>query len=66
LIAFWPERQQVSASNNLNEQNGECYKQAVDCDRQAAAEDDPKMKQQFLELTRLWLLLAQRCEFNKA
>jgi hypothetical protein len=25
-----------------------------------------KTKQQFLELKRLWLLLAQRCEFNKA
>jgi hypothetical protein len=24
------------------------------------------VKQQFLELKRLWLLLAQRCEFNKA
>ena len=28
--------------------------------------NDPKVKQQFLELKRLWLLLARRCEFNKA
>jgi hypothetical protein len=32
----------------------------------ADAQNDPKVKQQFLELKRLWLLLAQRCEFNKA
>jgi hypothetical protein len=24
------------------------------------------VKEQFLELKRLWLLLAERCEFNKA
>jgi hypothetical protein len=33
--------------------------------RQADTQDDPKVKQQFLELKRLWLLLAQRCEFNQ-
>jgi hypothetical protein len=37
----------------------------VDCARQADAQNDPKVKQQFLELKRLWLLLTQRCEFNK-
>jgi hypothetical protein len=37
----------------------ECYQQA-DCVQQAEAQNDPKVKKQFLELTRRWLLLA-RC-----
>jgi hypothetical protein len=56
----------MTALNNFNEQVREFYQQAVDCARQADAPNDPKVKQQFLELKRLWLLLAQRCEFNKA
>jgi hypothetical protein len=56
----------MTESNNFNEQVREFYQQAVDCGRQADAQNDQKMKQQFLELKRLWLLLAQRCEFNKA
>jgi hypothetical protein len=65
-VAFSPERQQMTALNDFNEQIREFYQQAVDCERQADAQNDSKMKQQFLELKRLWLLLAQRCEFNKA
>jgi hypothetical protein len=38
----------------------ECYQQAADCVQQAEAQNDPKVKKQFLELTRRWLLLA-RC-----
>jgi hypothetical protein len=56
----------MTALNNFNEQIGEFYQQAVDCGRQANAQNNPKVKQQFLELKRLWLLLAQHCEFNKA
>ena len=56
----------MTALNNFNEQIREFYQHAVDCARQADAQNDPKAKQQFLELKRLWLLLAQRCEFNKA
>jgi hypothetical protein len=54
------------ALNNFNEQIREFYQHAVDCAQQADAQNDPKVKQQFLELKRLWLLLAQRCEFNTA
>jgi hypothetical protein len=36
----------------------ECYQQAARCVQQAEAQDDPKVKKQFLELTRRWLLLA--------
>ena len=45
--------------NSLSEATGEFYQQAEQCARQADAQSDPKMKQQFLELRRLWLLLAQ-------
>jgi hypothetical protein len=34
------------------------YQQAEHCARQADAQTDSKVKQQFLELKRLWLLLA--------
>jgi hypothetical protein len=45
--------------NNLSEQVREWDEQAVQCARQADAQTDPKVKQQFLELKRLWLLLAR-------
>jgi len=45
--------------NNLSEQIRECDEQAVRCARQADAQTDPKVKRQFLELKRLWLLLVQ-------
>jgi hypothetical protein len=38
----------------------ECYQHAADCVQRAEAGNDPKVKKQFLELTRRWLLLA-RC-----
>ena len=56
----------MTALNNLDEQIREYYQQAVDCARQAAGQNDPKVKQQFLELKWPWLLLAQRCESKKA
>jgi hypothetical protein len=37
----------------------ECYQQAAHCVQQAEAQNDPKVKKQFLELTRRWLLLAR-------
>ena len=56
----------MTALNNLSEQIREYYQQVMDCARQADAQDNPKVKQQFLELKRLWLLLSERCESNKA
>ena len=43
----------MTALNNLNEQIREYYQQAVDCARQAGAQNDPKEKQEFLDLKRL-------------
>jgi hypothetical protein len=40
--------------------------QAAHCAWQADIQTDPKVKQQFLELKRLWLLLARRCGFTKS
>jgi hypothetical protein len=45
--------------SNLSEQIREWDEQAVQCALQADAQTDPKVKQQFLELKRLWLLLAR-------
>jgi hypothetical protein len=45
--------------NRIQEIRG-CYQQAANCVQQAEAQNDPKVKNQFLELTRRWLLLA-RC-----
>jgi hypothetical protein len=56
----------MTALNNFNEQIRECYQQAMDCERQADAQNDPKVKQQFLKLKELWLLLAERSRLNKA
>jgi hypothetical protein len=40
----------------------QCYQQAVHCAQQAEAQNDPKVRQQFLELMRRWLLLAHGYE----
>jgi hypothetical protein len=44
----------------------ECCQQATHCVQQAEAQNDPKLKQQLLQLTRLWLLLAQGYEVNES
>jgi len=48
--------------SNHTQKIRECYQQATNCVRQAEAQSDPKVKKQLLELTRLWLLLAQGYE----
>jgi hypothetical protein len=55
----------MTALNNLDEKIREYYQQAGLCAASRCSKRS-KVKQQFLELKRLWLLLAQRCEFNKA
>ena len=51
---------------NHSEEMRECYQQAVHCAQQADAQTDSKVKKQFLELSRLWLLLAHGHELSKA
>jgi hypothetical protein len=51
--------------NNLSEQIRECYRHAEDCARKAAAQTDPKIKADFLDSERRWLVLAQSYEFTE-
>ena len=50
--------------NNLSEQIRECLRHAEDCSRKAAAQTDPNLKDDFLNLERRWLFLARSCEFT--
>jgi hypothetical protein len=66
-FALPPVRRKESAMlNNLSAETREWYQQAVNCARQADAQTDPKVKQQYLELKRLWLLLARSYGFTES
>jgi hypothetical protein len=45
--------------NNWDKQIRDCYRNTVDCAREAADQIDPKTKQNFLDLKRGWLPLAR-------
>ena len=67
LIVLPLERRKERAMlNNRAEQIREWHEQAVYCAQQADARTDPKVKQQFLELKRLWLLLARSYGFTES
>jgi hypothetical protein len=51
--------------NNLNDQIRTCLQHAENCARQAAAQTDPKLKQDFWVLERRWLSLARSYEFTQ-
>ncbi len=51
--------------NNLSAQIRECLRHADDCARQAAAQNCPKLKEDFLDMERRWLLLARSYEFTE-
>ncbi len=51
--------------NNLSEQIRECLRHAEDCARKAAAENDPKLKENFLDMERRWMSLMQSYEFTQ-
>ena len=50
--------------NNL-EQVRECLQHAEHCARQAAAQTNCKLKEDFLEMERRWLFLARSYEFTE-
>jgi hypothetical protein len=52
--------------NNHTQEICECYQQAAHCVQQAEAQTDPKVKKQFLELTRRWLVLARGYVVDKS
>jgi hypothetical protein len=52
--------------HNRTEQIRECFRQAAECAQQSDAQTDPQVKQQFLLLARLWLILADRLDLNSS
>jgi len=51
--------------NNLSNQIRECLQHAEDCARKAAEQTDPKLKEDFLNMERRWLVLAQSYGFTE-
>jgi hypothetical protein len=51
--------------NNVSEQIRECYRRTEDCARKAAAQTDPTLKADFLDLERRWLVLARSYDFTE-
>jgi len=49
----------------LDEQIQECHAHAEDCARKAAAQSDPRLKQDFLDMERRWLSLAKSYELSQ-
>jgi hypothetical protein len=50
---------------SLSEQIRDCYAHAEDCARKAAAQTDPRLKQDFLDMERRWLTLAKSYELSQ-
>jgi hypothetical protein len=51
--------------NNLSGNIRECFQHAEDCARKAAAQTEPRVKQDFLDLEQRWLSLARSYEFTE-
>ena len=49
----------------LSEQIRECYDHAEQCARKAAAQTNPRLKQDFLDMERRWLALARSYELSQ-
>lgn len=50
---------------NLSESIRECYRRAEDCERQAALQIDPALRDDFLDTARRWIKLAQSYELTE-
>jgi hypothetical protein len=51
--------------NSLSEQIRDCYSHAEECGRKAAAQTDPQLKHDVLEMERRWLTLARSYELSQ-
>jgi len=51
--------------SNLSEQIKDCYAHAEACARKAAAQTNPRLKQDFLEMEQRWLSLAKSYELSE-
>ena len=54
----------LAAASLIMNKIGECLRQAKDCARKAAAQSDPLLKKDYLDLERRWLLLARSYELG--
>jgi hypothetical protein len=50
--------------NDVSEQIRDCLRHAEDCARKAAAQSDPTLKADFLDMERRWLSLARSYELT--
>jgi hypothetical protein len=50
---------------SLSEQIRECFAHVEECARKAAAQTDPALKQDFLDMERRWLTLAKSYELSR-
>lgn len=50
---------------SLSGQIRDCYAHAEDCARKGAAQTDPRLKQDFLDMERRWLALAKSYELSQ-
>ena len=51
--------------DSVSEHIRDCLQHAEDCARKAAAQTDPRLKQDFLDMERRWLFLARSYEFTE-
>ena len=51
--------------NNLSEHVRECLRHAEECAQKAAAQSDPTLKKDFLDMERRWLSLARSYELSE-
>jgi hypothetical protein len=64
--ASWTKPRKLRQSGRRSSSRSIYGLQAMYCARQADAQTDPKVKQQYLELKRLWLLLARSYGFTES
>jgi hypothetical protein len=51
--------------NYLSDEIRKCRRKAEDCAHQAAAQNDPKLKQDYLKLEESWLFLARSYAYHE-
>lgn len=51
--------------NYLSDEIRKCRRKAEDCAHQAAAQNDPRLKQDFLKLEESWLLIARSYAYHE-
>jgi hypothetical protein len=63
--AHWKANWERMMLKNLSKQIRDCYQHAEDCARKAAAQTDPRLRQDYLDLEQGWRLLAHSCDLTQ-